>query len=272
MSVLDNMKGKEVSPKVAVACILGLVAVSAVGIFLVKKAVSGPVEAVESPKVHLLQSSTEDGKVAPPVKNGKKDAAPAQDACAVIIARNIFSPIAGLTVSSAPAGNAAAKPAVAVTSLPPMPVTGIQSLPGMSFGGRFGFGMGRGGGRNVAFTGIVDTPEGTMALIENPATSETRFVAVGDKVFGMDVLEIGPHSVLLETSDGSTVRLAIGENKPDAAPKASTPTAAAATTGQQPADQAQSGAQQAPGSSTGQTRRWNRGGNPGQAAPTVPSP
>lgn len=268
MSIFDSMRNQEVSPRLAAACIIGLLAVSVTGILLVKRAVSGPVAPVESSKVQLLQSNAKDVKASPPAQNGEKGTSPAEDACAIIISRNIFRPIAALpngSVSNPASPAQADKPAVAVTALPPMPVV-VQPRSGSAgFEGRsmFGFRMGR-GGRSIAFTGIVETSEGMLALIENPATSETRFVAVGDRVFGMDVLEVGARSVLLELSDGQTIRLAMGENKPDSP----------ASTGRQPSDQAQSGTQQAPDASTGQqdggrSRRWNRswGGSSGQTAP-----
>jgi hypothetical protein len=85
--------------------------------------------------------------------------------------------------------------------------------------------------RSIAFTGVVDTPMGRQALLENLSSNESRYTPVGGSAFGYRVVNIAERMVMLE-KNGMPIALGIGENKSDIDPAAksgaATPAAAAA--------------------------------------------
>jgi hypothetical protein len=98
----------------------------------------------------------------------------------------------------------------------------------------------------LAYTGLVETPQGKFALIENTSTMETKYAAVGDEVFGMQVVDLDARSVTLD-SGGRSVQLAIGENKTSAQ------TPQAAQTGKQDGQTVSAGQQSATAQGTAGT-------------------
>jgi len=71
--------------------------------------------------------------------------------------------------------------------------------------------------KNIAFTGLIETPEGTQAMLENLSGKEVRFLRCGETAFGCRLVSVTPEAAQLE-KDGIRFTLAIGENKPDTEP------------------------------------------------------
>jgi hypothetical protein len=217
MSVVDNLKSTQVTPKTAaIFAVITLIVVG--GIICIVKSVMMPPQNTElateitnrSPEVKVtLKDSV---KTSTPAK-AKKNTITAKpvDACVLIAQRNIFKPL----VSSGPAVPGGNKP------IPPITLGVIPSMPGGP-GGMRGPGGPDQGKSKIAFTGIVQTPEGVMALLENTATNETKYVRVGDNAFGASVTEVSPSAVTI-ISEGQPVRLALGDNKISTPPPAATP-------------------------------------------------
>ncbi len=215
MSVVDNLKSTQVTPKTAaIFAVITLIVVG--GIIFIVKSVMMPPQNTElateitnrSPEVKVtLKDSV---KTSTPAKANKNTiTAKPVDACVLIAQRNIFKPL----VSSAPAVPGGNKP------IPPITLGVMPSMPG----GMRGPGGGPEQGKSkIAFTGIVQTPEGVMALLENTANNETKYVRVGDNAFGASVTEVSATAVTI-ISEGQPVRLALGENKISTPPPAATP-------------------------------------------------
>lgn len=260
-----SLNTKQISPKTAVIAIAGLVVLLSVAIYLRANMGGGSTTAAPdtgAPPKPALKVSVQEG--------GPREAAKSQTAAAVAVSiadsdpvaiiaeRNIFRP-----VSAPPSANALK----GLGPLPPMAIAMLPPMPGAAPGG---FGGGRRGGRggsNLAFTGIVDTPDGTKALIENTNTAETKYVGIGDRAFGMMVTDVNSRSVSLDAG-GRPMELAIGENKPDTptgpapgAPGAPGAPAAAGQQAGQPAQPASVNVAPAPGSGNpGGGGRRRRGG------------
>ena len=241
MSKFDSLKNTQVTPKTAAICIVALLVVVSSGIFTVKKIVSQPPETIEiaskSKKTEQVKvdvkekpANTDSKQKTDVKKDDKKEdkeaveeqtaQVPAEDDPYSIIAeRNLFKAVGAQT---AVASNPIPKPPSNPRPMPPMPITPLPPMGG-SRGGA--------GATKVAFTGIVETPQGIMALLENTSTSETKFAGVGESAFGMEVVSVNSRSVTLNSS-GQTINLTLGENKSDASPAAS---GAAPPPGQPPA-------------------------------------
>jgi hypothetical protein len=217
MSVVDNLKSTQVTPKTAaIFAVITLIVVGSI-IFIVKSVMMPPQNtelATEitnrSPEVRVtLKDSV---KTSTPAKANKNTiTAKPVDACVLIAQRNIFKPL----VSSGPAVPGGNKP------IPPITLGVMPSMPGGP-GGMRGPGGPDQGKSKIAFTGIVQTPEGVMALLENTATNETKYVRVGDNAFGASVTEVNASAVTI-ISEGQPVRLALGDNKTSTPPPAATP-------------------------------------------------
>lgn len=216
MNIIDKLKNTQVSPKLVMLCIGVFVVLATTGILTVKRIVSGPAEplavATSSTSTAGTKSDAAEKTSAAVDGSSKEDAKVSvteSDPCEIIADRNLFKSFASGKVS-APAKPVGGTPPL----IPPMPIRMLPPFPG---GGGFpGFGgPPRGGSEKLAFTGVVETPDGIQALIENTATSETKFAGVGESAFGSSVVSINSRSVTLD-SGGRIVTLAIGENKADA--------------------------------------------------------
>ena len=226
MSLIERLQSIQVSKRTAVLCLVALVVVAVVVIVEARNiAVSGPAGATTVRKPPAKATSVDVQVTQGKVRTAKPKAAsvkavdqkaPEKDPYAVIAERNLFRPVGALPPSgepTAPAGKGGngKKRGGPGGSVPQLPPVGGQTPPSPPASG------GPGGGdfkKNIAFTGVVETSNGTQALIESLPTKETRFVSRGESAFGCRVVDIKPQSVSLE-KDGSQFTLAIGENKPD---------------------------------------------------------
>jgi len=229
MSALNS----QISKRDTVIAIVVFVLILTLAVYsFVKKNSASPVETVaDNPTPPKAQAMKVDIKETPKVnaKAAKKTDAAAKnvdeptkpdDPVTIIAESNIFRPLTGGRGGFGGGG------------LGPLAISGLPGFP--DAGGRGG----RGGRANYAFTGIVNTPDGELALIENTTTSEAKYAGVGETVFGMEVTDLNSRWVSLDAG-GRPLRLAIGENKADTpaagAPAApGTTPAAGAASGNQP--------------------------------------
>ncbi len=223
---IEGLQGKQITPKTAAIAITAVVVIALVIIFAIGRNAGAPPETatteVATPESASSEPSTSEGPVVSmqAIPSGKSEATgkktdsvkdakselPARptDPYAVIAERNIFKPVTETALAPPPS-----------RPVPPMPV---GPLPGSGFGFPGGMGRGGGGGQTgnskIAFTGVVQSPDGIYALLENLATGETRYARTGDNAFGMQVTDVNPSMVSLD-SGGQPMRLMIGENKTD---------------------------------------------------------
>jgi len=253
MSVIDRLRSIEVSTRTAVICVVVALLVATAVVLGAKNAANRkPADSASKPKAQTntvkvkiserraslekhgkpsdkTGAKTNGGKQSarskpsapavqgPPVLRGSS---PARGAYSVIAERNLFRPlVAGASPSQLPSAEVK-KPSAGSSG----PKPNVPALPPQSGRGAPGGPPSGGGGdskKTVAFTGVVETPDGKQALLENLQTKETRFVKQGESAFGCRVVSIGPQVVSLE-KDGSQFTLSIGENKSEA-PAASPP-------------------------------------------------
>lgn len=225
--------GKQVSPRTAALSIGLLVVISAAVIAVMynnaRRSESARDEAAPArvsgrPRPHKVKTvakrtDANTRKAALRVTDVSSDS----DPYAVIVDRNLFKAVSlgGIAAPSSPGpGGHAARPGGKGSTMPlgvPRggPPPGMAGpLPPMPIGPRPG-GNPDEMKRTVAFTGVIDTPTGTKALLENLATKEARFAASGESAFGFRVQSITDRTVLLE-KDGMPFSLDLGENKSDA--------------------------------------------------------
>lgn len=200
MSIVDRLRSIQVSPRVAMYCLLAMIVLlSAVVVTVRKIADTTPAYAVagkSGDKSAGVNARVDEKKE----KSNPKPAAESksEDPYAIIVKRNLFKP---LTTGSLAQG-AKPTPSPDVKSpLPPMPVAPAGNIDEVK--------------KNIAFTGAVGMPSGQQALFENLQTKETRFVSQGESVFGYRVLTISSQLVVLE-KNGLQFTLTMGENKPNA--------------------------------------------------------
>ena len=242
MSTLERMRSTQVTPKTAAIAIGALLVLCGIAIFGVRALVSGSSEPTTSSQPSALPRSpmvanvdVKEGAATPDTKKqDPKPAAPAVDDPVKSIAnRNMFQAVSadasdtsGSTDNAPGFGRRSRRgnlPPMALGELPVLPSIAGLDMALMPRGGQ--------GAASLAYTGLVEIPNGRLALIENTATAETKYVGVGDSAFGMTVTDVSPRSVSLD-GGGQQVRLAIGENKsqnPAGAASAQRPVA-----GQQP--------------------------------------
>lgn len=214
MSIANRLQSTQISPKIAGISIGCLLFLSVIGINAAKKIADGGSTAAGNSKNSSVQSSqqldnSENSTLSRGLRIGKDKVtvkADSSDPCQVIIKRNIFRAVLSSNTNNSDFQESANKSETS-GSIPPMSVSGLPSI------GSYGS-LGGSSSRNIAFTGVVETPEGKLALLENTSTLETRLAGVGEYAFGMEVLNINSRAVTLD-SDGSDVMLALGENKSD---------------------------------------------------------
>jgi|GEM_PF-1600592 len=220
MSIIDNLKGTQVTPKTAAIYITILLVIIGGIIFIVKSTMMPSQDVSATPETSLKSSPVKvtlkdnDKNTIVKASNTASTAKPV-DPCVLIAQRNIFKAVTG-SGSSMPGSN---KP------IPPITLGVMPSMPGGPFGMQGMRGPGGGadqGNVKIAFTGIVKTPDGIMALLENTSNNETKYVRVGDNAFGASVTEVTATAVSI-IKDGQTVKLVLGENKISAPPPAASP-------------------------------------------------
>jgi hypothetical protein len=204
--MMDKLRETEISPKTGVvtAVIFLIIVVGAAMLFVNKQsgtqttATQASVSiAVPKPRIKVKVKE----RAQPEQKTADKQTAKSDepvDMPQTIADRNVFKPLRG--------GNGQAP------SVPPMSIGALPGLPDGARFGRFMRGGDSGSSSSLAFTGIVQTPEGTMALIENTATQETKFLRPGESAFGMRLVMANASGATLDAG-GQSVYLAIGENK-----------------------------------------------------------
>ncbi len=199
MSVVERLRSTQVSTRAAVICIVAVLLGSTVVVIMAKNVVGNQqprsTERRAKPEVDKARVKVDELDAPPSEAGSSPQANPAKDPYAIIVARNLFKPL-GASKPKPPAPGDQ-------ESLLPMPVAmppdvNLDEIK-----------------KEIVFTGVVGTPDGIQALLENLATKETRFVAVDESVFGCRVVSISPREVLLNKG-GAQFTLKIGENKPDA--------------------------------------------------------
>jgi hypothetical protein len=91
-------------------------------------------------------------------------------------------------------------------------------------------------GPKLVFTGVVELPAGTFALIENLDTSRSLYARVGGMAFDYQVVAVSAKSVTLQKMD-QMLTLVAGEGKPEEKPAAPATPATPAQPAAQPANQ-----------------------------------
>lgn len=230
MNALERLRNIEVSPRTAAICVVVLLAVAVGFIMCLRNSANsvqpdrpGAAQAASSEtptEVKIEEKTTTNSKDKTTEKSANKDTSTTKsDPYAVIAERNIFRPVklgSGASGVPAPPKGSGAPP-----DAPPSQPGPPPQMPGMPGGGR----PPGGGGdtsevkKNLAFTGVVETPSGMHALLENISSKETSYVAEGGNAFGCRVVTISDRSVILD-KDGSQFSLTMGENKPNVDPGA----------------------------------------------------
>lgn len=208
---MKSIRNKELSPRTtAISLIVFVIVCVLIGYLVVKAKSNNPSAPVESA----------DETAAPIVKTEKKAEVKAEEADKkasdpydIVAERDMFKPIA--SSSGSRVGRSG--------PLAPMSVNGLPGDMAANFGR-----SSRSDSSRLAYTGYVDTPDGPMALIENTSSKETKIVWIGDSAFGMEVWDITPSKLYMQSGFRS-VELAMGENKTASAPAA--PAAPAAKPG-----------------------------------------
>lgn len=197
MSILERLRKTQLSPRIAVFSIVGLVVVmSGVVVMVRKMADTSPALAVKPAGINASAEEKKD-------KAETKAAAEArtEDPYAIIVERNLFKPVTAASLASDTA-KPAPPPAPPKPPLPPMPVPApsgnIDEVK-----------------KNIAFTGSVQIAGVQQALLENLQTKETRYTSQGESAFGYRVMTVSSQLVVLE-KNGLQFTLTMGEGKPDA--------------------------------------------------------
>ncbi|MHB0998420.1 MAG: hypothetical protein ACYC27_04160 [Armatimonadota bacterium] len=269
MSIINRLRNIQVSPAMTGASIAILLIIAIAGVLIIKKVSSGTPSVNSNQQIdiqHSVASSASHVNVdTDKLKTGNTQQS-AIDSCEAIAARNVFKSIGFTGTITESSVEPPANQGAGMMSLPPMPVGNFQQSSMPQGGFSFGF---PGGGRsnNIAFTGIVNIPEGTMALLENTSTSESKYVAVGDTAFGMQVVDINPRTVSLSTGM-DTIILSLGENKKES--NAVTPQTTAAPNRQQFMPPPWMQPSQSQGNGDGSGNQNNRGNS--FSPPAMPGP
>ncbi len=103
---------------------------------------------------------------------------------------------------------------------------------------------------DIALTGIIETTDGLEVLLENIKTGEGHFAAVGETVFGLQVIEVGPGTVALKQAD-KDYALKLGE-KEIATEKVASASSDASSESTPSTSSASSGSSASPSSSGGE--------------------
>jgi len=237
MSVVDKLRGTEVTPRTALLSIVVLLLATAGVLTAVVKVLNGPSSSAGTPEkagapITAAKASGDGGKYAP-APAGKAD-------YGVIAKRNLFHSPRKIEVA-----------AVAPVAPPPFP-TKKQTEPFNPF--RSGPTTPEMTPPPLAFTGVVEVGGETYALIEHLESHDAQYVPVGGKAFGCTVTEINARAVSLEIGN-TPFMLNIGENKTEPEP---TPPPAAQQNNRQPGGAPPDGAAQPGGGQPGEGR-FNRG-------------
>ncbi|MGB9588441.1 MAG: hypothetical protein ACPL7O_09715 [Armatimonadota bacterium] len=232
MSVIERLRSTEVSTRTATVC-LGVLILAMATIVLASR---GP-ERVKAPTQTLEVSSKSRAAVSRP-RTSSASGEPAtshthivverasvpsdqEDPYAVIVNRNLFRAVKVGSLPGSPTvggkGNGTEEGRKHTGPPPSGKFNGIEPLP-MPGGGR---GVRPSGAtenefmKSLAFTGVIDSPAGRQALLENITSKETRFVSKGENAFGCRVIDFDERRITIE-KNGELFVLNIGENKPDA--------------------------------------------------------
>lgn len=231
MSVIERLRNTEVSTRTAAVC-LGVLILAMATIVLASR---GP-ERVKAPTQNPEVSSKSRAAVSQPRTSSARGEADTshmptvverasvpsdqEDPYAVIVNRNLFRAVRVSSLPPSPTaggkGNTKEEqkrhtgppPSGKFNSIEPLPV------PGAGRGVRPSGGTENEFMRSLAFTGVVDSPAGRQALLENITSKKTRFVSKGENAFGCRVIDFDERQITIE-KDGELFVLNIGENKPD---------------------------------------------------------
>ncbi|MCL6630248.1 MAG: hypothetical protein K6U00_11680 [Armatimonadetes bacterium] len=231
MSLIERLRNTEVSTRTAAVC-LGVLILAMATIVLASR---GP-DRVKAPTQSLEVSSKSRAAVSQPGTSSVRGEADTshtpivverasvpsdqEDLYAVIVNRNLFRAVrfGSLPASPTAGGKRNGKeeekkhtgppPSGKFNSIEPLPI------PGGSRGVRPSGGTENEFMKSLAFTGVVDSPAGRQALLENITSKETRFVGKGENAFGCRVIDFDERRITVE-KDGDQFVLNIGENKPD---------------------------------------------------------
>lgn len=199
MSAIDRLRSIQVSPRIAVYCMIAMIVLlSGVVVAVRKVADTTPAYAVAGKSGATGINARADEKKGGP---GAVIASKSGDPYAIITERNLFQPVGDVQQPSQGGKPTTPPPPSVKPLLPPMPVAPAGNIDEVK--------------KNIAFTGAVGMPNGQQALLENLQSKETRFVGQGESAFGYRVMTINSQLVVLE-KNGLQFTLTMGENKTDA--------------------------------------------------------
>lgn len=224
MSMTGKLTSTEVTPRAALISIAVLLLVTAgVATLVLNRLKGASTEASRHPARPATHAATASATTAAALTPADYH---------VIVTRNLFAPehVTGSALASPPPIPPPPIPPRIV--VPPLRIPPPTSAPPKP---------------RLAYTGDIELPTGTFALLETLDTHEAQYCRVGGMAFGWTVQEITPRFVVLD-QQGNRVMLNLGENKievtesantnkPPAATNVGTPataTASAASTAGQP--------------------------------------
>ncbi|MDD4557897.1 MAG: hypothetical protein PHX89_02995 [bacterium] len=220
MNIIERLKSVEISPLIAGIAIASLLLVFLVTIIWIKSSLSRvPVNSDNDTGGYTDGTSTMTTAVGNKA-TGKSSAKPGEEFAdyTIISQRNLFMPAgtATNTADSLEPGKVSERTDTAALDLATLILPGLASS-GTSPSRKAGTegASGSDAGKNIAFTGVVESKGEKRALLENLSTLETKFVAQGEEAFGLQLTEIGERYALLE-KEGTQVRLGLGDKKSDA--------------------------------------------------------
>ncbi|MDD3925688.1 MAG: hypothetical protein PHT33_03410 [bacterium] len=237
MKAIERLKSIEISPLTGGAAIVSLLLIALVAIMWVKSSLNRVPDGPDSKTSGYADSDLKPAADVSPARKGSLKPGGDFTDYTVIVDRNIFASTRTATDSAdgAKAGSASGKSDASDLNLASLLLPGLALPSSSSAQGSKPADDPVGGIRkSMAFTGVVESGGEKRALLENLSTSETRFAAQGEEIFGLRLAEIGERYIILE-KDGSQVRLEMGENKSDSVPGAKAAAPAGAAAGQTPA-------------------------------------
>jgi len=210
MTVMNSLRGTDVSPRAAVLSILALVVLIGGAVFGVLKLLNVHAGSDITSAAHRPQSQTAvaDSHLAA----GNEPLLTPGGEYGMIAARRLFQPLPTYLAASA---------TVQAPVVPPLKVPPLKIVPRAK-----PIAPARPAGPRLALTGVVELPNGTFALLENLDTAKSQYVRIGGTAFDCQLVELTAQTAVLKCR-GQNITLKLGENKPDEQPVA-TPAAAPA--------------------------------------------
>lgn len=192
MKTTESMSVKNISPRAAFFSIVILLALMAGTVALVFKMLNGGGNsgADGSPRKPGIAQRKDDAQVDASIAAG--------DDYSIIVKRNLFQAAAPkLTAALSVVGKPTDPPVFSFTTTPVMNSTPVVPT---------------NAGPHLAYTGMVELPDGAYALLENLDSQQSQYVKIGEAAFGYKVVEATTLTVTLE-QHGDRTMLNLGANK-----------------------------------------------------------